>query len=130
MEGADKADEPRPPRGITCELDRGLDAFGARVGIKDAHIFFHRRDLVDLFAQADHRVVVIVGRDMDEFCGLLLDGLDDFGMRVAGGKHGDAGGEINVAVAVHVPTFSALAMIHDERVIAWVGRRRVLLVAR
>jgi len=129
MKAAQKADKALPPGRIACELDRRFDGFRARVGVKDAHLFTHRRDRVDLFTQRHHRVVIIVGRDVDEFLDLLLDGPDDLGMRMAGRKDRDAGGKVNVAIAIHVPTFGALAVIHDKRVIARVGWRRMFFVS-
>src|SRR5581483_3149835 len=50
-------------------------------------------------------------------------------MAVAGGDHGDAGGEVEEFVAVHVLDDAAAAGFRDQRIRAGVGGRDVLLVA-
>ena len=45
------------------------------------------------------------------------------GMAVAGGDYGDAGGEIEEAVAVHVLDDGAFAFVRHQRIAARVGRR-------
>ena len=65
---------------------------------------------------------------MDQFGGLLLDGGDHIGMAVAGGGHGDAGGEIEKLVAVDVFDHDAAAALGDQRIRAGVGRRNDTLV--
>src|SRR5206468_1525368 len=53
--------------------------------------------------QVDLRLVVEVGAGhVDQPGRLVLDGGDDFRVAVAGGGHGDAGGEVEEQVAVHV----------------------------
>ena len=54
--------------------------------------------------------------------GLFLDGFDDARVAVPGRADGDAGREIAIAIAVDVLHLGALAMIHDERIIARIRR--------
>ena len=54
-------------------------------------------------------VVEVGAGHVDEFGGLILDGFDDFGMTVAGGVDGDAGGEVEELVAVDVGDADAAA---------------------
>ena len=61
---------------------------------------------------------------------LLLDGLDYMGMAVAGGGHGDAGGEVEELVAVHVGNDDAASALGDHGIGAGVGRGNILLIAR
>jgi hypothetical protein len=47
---------------------------------------------------------------------LILDGGDDLRMTVSGRGHGDAGGEVEEEVAVHVLDDGAAAALRDERI--------------
>ena len=61
-------------------------------------------------ASVGHVLVVEVGAgDVDEFGGLVLNGFHYFGMTVAGGVDGDAGGEVEELVAVDVGDADAAA---------------------
>ncbi len=64
----------------------------------------------------------VVARDMQELVSGLLDRLHHMRMTVAG-THGNAGSEVQKAVAVHVPDLDALAVRHDEWIVARVRRR-------
>ena len=66
---------------------------------------------------------------MNQFAGLLLDGGDHIGMAMAGGSHGDAGGEIEELVAVDVFDDDAASALGHQRVGARVGRRQVFVIA-
>ena len=110
VEAAEEADEVRPPGVIAGQLDGRLDRLGARVGHEADRGFLERGDLVQLLGQVDPYLVIEVGRDVDELVGLLLDGLHHLGMGVAGGGDGDAGGEVEEAIAVHVQHFGAAAV--------------------
>ena len=59
-------------------------------------------------------IVEIRARHVDQLGGLPLDGRHDFGMAVAGGDHGDACGEIEKDVAVHVFDQRAAAAACDQ----------------
>ena len=74
-------------------------------------------------------IVKIRAGHVNQFGGLLLDGGDDFGMAMAGGNDGDAGGEIEENVAVHVFYHRAAAALGDQRIIARVGRRKNRVIA-
>ena len=50
---------------------------------------------------------------MNKLGGLFLNGLDYFGMAVAGGVYGDPGCEIQKTVAIYIPTISPLGANHD-----------------
>jgi len=60
---------------------------------------------------------------MNEFLGLLLNGLHHVGVAVAGRAHGDARCEIKIAVAIHIPDFGAFAVRHHKRIITRVRGR-------
>ena len=66
---------------------------------------------------------------MDQFAGLLLNGGDHIRMAVAGGSHGNAGGEIEELVAIHVGDDNAAALLGHQRIGAGVGRRNIFVVA-
>jgi hypothetical protein len=59
--------------------------------------------------------VVLVGEDLvagvGEAVELALDSGDHLGMTVAGVHHGDAGGEVDVAAALHVPDMGVLGAL-------------------
>ena len=54
-------------------------------------------------AQARHLLVPVVAGDVQELVGGVLHRLHHLRMRMAGAAHGDAGGEVEEAVAVDVP---------------------------
>ena len=66
---------------------------------------------------------------MDQLSRLLLDGRHHLGMAMAGGGHGDAGGEVEELVAVHVFDAHAAAALGYQRIGAGVGRRNVTVIA-
>ena len=76
-----------------------------------------RRQGVQLLAECD---VGLVGHDLEGGVGegveLLLDRRDDLRMAVAGVEHGDAAGEVDVAVAILVPQFRALGPVGKDRI--------------
>ena len=73
-------------------------------------------------------VVEVGAGHVDQFGGLVLDGLHDFGMTVAGGVDGDAGGEVEELVAVDVFDAAAAAAFGDQRIAAGVGGRHPAIV--
>ncbi len=133
MECAGKADEIRPPGVVTGQFDGGLDSFGAGVGHERLGFLSKRSNLVQFFPQGNPFFVIKIGGNMDELFGLILDGLDHFGMAVAGGDDGNPGCKIQEAVAVHIPDFGAFAVIHDKRDptrIGWRNDSRIALDQR
>ena len=55
--------------------------------------------------------------------------LTTFGMAVTGGDHRNAGGKIQETVAVHIPHFGALAMIHDKGITTRIRRGNYILIS-
>ena len=76
-----------------------------------------------------HLLVPVIARDVQELAGCVLHRLHDARVRVARRADRDAGGEIEEAVAVHVPGFRALGVRDHEGVVARVGGRGDLRVA-
>ena len=66
---------------------------------------------------------------MDQLVRLVRDGRDDLGMTVSGGVDGDAGGEVEEEVAVHVLDDRPAAPFAHQRVDTGVGRRHIERVA-
>src|SRR6185312_13063131 len=83
----------------------------------------------DTLAEARHALVPVVAGDVQEVVGGILDGLYHLRVRMAGAAHGDAGGEIEEAVAVDVPDLHATAPGHDEGVVTRIGGRADRAVA-
>ena len=116
---------------VAGQLERGFDRLGAGVAVVNAVRPGHGRDFRQPLGQRDHAFVVEIGaRHVDQFARLLLDGGDHIGMAMSGRGHGDAGGEIEEFVAVHVRDHDAAALFGHQRVRAGIGRRKVLFVAR
>src|SRR5208283_694552 len=67
---------------------------------------------------------------MNEPISGVLDRLNHDRMTVPGAAHGNAGGEIQEAIAVHVPHLRPLAVGHHEGVIAGIGGRDHQRIAR
>jgi hypothetical protein len=66
---------------------------------------------------------------MNKLGSLILNRFDYSRMRVAGCNNGDAGVEIQVAIAIDIPNFAAQAVIHHKRVHAAGNRSQHLIVA-
>ena len=89
MEGALEGDDARAPQRALGELDGVLDGLGAGVG--EQHLVDARHDLAELVGEVEHGLVVVhVHLRVRHLAGLLLHGLDDLGVAVAGVDHGDA----------------------------------------
>src|SRR6185437_8191757 len=65
---------------------------------------------------------------MDEFRSLLLDGCDHLGMAVAGRCHGNAGGEVQKLVAIHVLHANAASASGHQRIRPGVARRNQTVI--
>ena len=123
MKSAVEGDEFFAARVVAREFDGGLDRFGAGIAVIDALLFFAGRDGGEFFGELDHvRVVEIGARHVDQFGGLPLNRGDHVGMAMSGGNHGDAGGEIDERIAVHVFDERAAPAGGDERVAARIRR--------
>ena len=120
------------PAGVVAgELERGLDRLGARVRQERPHgrpgIGARRGELLaDVGVGGQVEVARAVVQDVVD---LGVDRRVDVGMGVTGGDDGDAGVEVEEAVAVDVLDDAAAAAAHDERVHARERRARHRLVA-
>jgi hypothetical protein len=129
VERAEERDDVLPLGVIAGKLQRALDGFGAGVAVVNAVRSGHGSDLRKALAELHHVLVVEIGaRHVDQFAGLLLNSSDHIGMAVAGGGHGDSGGEIEEFVAVNIGDNDAAAALGDQRVGAGVGRRDQFVV--
>ncbi len=102
VEGAVEHDDVVSAGRVLGHLDRDLEHLVAAVG-EEERVDRRRRDLVELGRQRLEQIVgvhVLLG--VDESGRLVRDRLDDLRMAVAGGRCGDAGGEVEVLVAVDV----------------------------
>ena len=103
VEAALERDDPRPMRVIAGELDRALDRLGPRVREEDAGLLGERRDPRQPLHELEVARLVEVGRgDVDEPIRLFLDRRAHLRMGMPGRADGDAGGEVEEAVAVDV----------------------------
>src|SRR6185312_464601 len=115
---------------ITRELQGALNRFRAGVAVIDFMRAGHGGDLRQPLGKGNHAFIIKIGtRHVDEFGGLLLDGGDDFGMTVPSGCDGDAGGEIEEVVTVHVGDNDAASAFRYERIGTGVGRRNIFFVS-
>ncbi len=119
MEGAGEGDEPMPARVVTRQLERRFHGLGSGVTEVDAPRRPVWRDGSQLLGQLHHVGVVEIGSGhVDQPCGLLLDGIYDTRMAVAGSHHGNSGIAIEKMIAIHVDYDGAFAPLHDERIAA------------
>ena len=131
VEGAEECDHVLPLGVIAGQLERGFHRFGAGVAVVNLVRSRHGSDFRQPLRQRDHALVVeIRARHVDQFARLLLNRGHHIGMAMSGRGHGDAGGEIEEFVAVHIGDHDAAALLGHQRVGAGVGRRNVFLVAR
>lgn len=92
------------------ELQGSLDRLGSAIGEKDPLLTRSGRQRGQALGQPDLRnIVEISPRHVDQEVRLAADRRDDLGMRVPDVGHRDPGGEVQVAVAVHVFDHRALA---------------------
>ena len=129
VEAAEERDHVRTPGRVASQLDRAFDGFGPRVGQEHPRRL-HRRaggeSLADLGVGGQVEVARAVVQDVVD---LSVDRGVDARMGVAGGRHRDAGVEVEEAVAVDVFDDAAGATPHDERVHPRQRRARHPLVA-
>ena len=122
VEGAEERDDVLAAGVVSGELQGALDRLRrrscrSRSGAGPA--WARRREAL---GQRDHVLVVEVGAGhVDQLAGLLLDGGDDFGMAMAGGVDGDAGGEVEELVAVDVFDANAAAAFGHQGIGAGVS---------
>ena len=114
---------------IAGQLERALNGLRAGVAIEEAMRSGHGRHGREALGEIRQRLVVEVGAgDVDQLGGLLLNGGDHFGMAMAGGGHGDAGGEVEKLVAVHVFHADAAAALGHQRIGARITGRNQAVV--
>ena len=100
MEAAAEDDGVRPLGDLLGQLDRGLSDLGAGVGEEEG-VDCSRRQLGQLGGERLEQIVLVdVNLGVNEPLGLLGDGRDDLRVGVTGGVDGDAGGEVEVLLAV------------------------------
>ncbi len=119
VEAAEEGDDLVAPGSVARQLDSPLHRLRARVAEGDAARHVAGRDLIQLFGQrGEFFVVEIRPRHVDQAGGLLLNGFHHPRMAVPGGHYGDAGREIEEAVAIHVFHDGALAFLRYKRIAA------------
>jgi len=117
MERAQESDVARPPGGEPGELHRALDGLRTRIGEENPGRSARENPVLQPLGELDFRRVVEVGAGhMEEALRLLLYRGHDSRMGVAGGDHGDPGGEVEKPVAVDVGDPAAASALHDKRV--------------
>ena len=118
------------PRDVARQLERALHRLGAALADEAHHRLAHRLDARACARPAAPVLVPVVAGDVQELVGRLLDRLHHLRVRMPGGAHGDAGREVEEAVAVHVPDLGAAAVRHHERIVARIRGRDDVGVAR
>ena len=125
VEAAPVGDDPRPARGPSGELERGLDRLRARVH-EEHRVEGLRERGRELVRQADRGLrVAHRHRRRDELVDLLVDRRRDRRMVMAQGRDGDPVGEVEVRLAGRVVHPVALAMAPAALEIAPQDRRHV-----
>ena len=125
VEAAEEGDELVAAGVIAGQLEGGLDGLGAGVAEVDAFGLAAGGEGGELLGEVDHVLVIEVGAGhVDEAFGLPANGFDDARVAVAGGDDGDAGVEVEEAVAVDVVDHGAFAVVDDQRVVARVAGAR------
>ena len=131
VERAEKCDDVLPLGVIAGQFQRGFHRLRPRIAVVNLVRTRHGRDLRQPLGQRNHALVVkIRSRHVDQFARLLLNGGDHVGMAMPGRSNGDAGGEVEEFVAVHVRDHDAAAALGYQRVGACIRRRNVFLIAR
>ncbi len=107
-------DDIGPAGRLAGETQAGLERLAAGVGEEEA-VEVRREDAVELVDERQQRLVHD-GRvlPVDELADLLLRGRDDLGVAVAGAHDPDAGGEVEVAVAVDVEDLAAEGVVDRD----------------
>ena len=127
---APEGDDVLPAGLVPGELEGGLDGLGPGVGEEHPVAARHRRQLGQPLGQHDLLVVVEIGaRHVQEPGGLLLNRPDHVRMRVAGGRDGNAGRQVEEPVAVRVDHHRADGPVDHQRIVAGIGGTHHPLVA-
>ena len=116
MEGALERDHGRAAGVEARELDGVLDGLGARVEEGRLGGPAEGREREQLLRELDVRLVGDDGEvGVGEAAELLLGGLDDAGMGMAGVQAADAAREVDEDVAVDIGQRRAAALVRDDR---------------
>src|SRR5262249_34292673 len=103
MKCAIERDYILPFRVIAGELEGTFNGLGTRVSVVELVRSAHGSDRAQALGQLRHLLIIEIGAGhMDEFRRLLLDGGNDFRMRMPGRDDGDSRGEIQEFVAFHI----------------------------
>ena len=117
VERAEEGDHVRPAGVVAGQLERGLDGLGAGVGRGTTSGIGHRGERGQPLAHVGVGGQVEVARAVvQDVVDLGVDGGVDDWVGVTGGDDGDAGVEVEEAVAVDVLDDAAPGPAHDERV--------------
>jgi hypothetical protein len=109
---------------VARQLERAFNGFGAGVAVEEPVRAGHGRHGGEAVGQVGERHVIKVrSGNVDEFGSLFLNGRDNFGMAMTGGNHGNAGGEVEKLVAVHVFNAAAFGALGHQRIGAGVAGR-------
>src|SRR5690348_4275498 len=123
MEATIERDELVTFRMVTREFHRRFDGFRPGVAKVNALGILSRSNLTEPFGELDHIFVIKIGAGhMNQFSCLILNRGDDVRMAMTRRNDGDAGCEVEEAVAVHILDYRAAASLGDERIAASVGR--------
>ena len=131
MKRAVEGDDPLAPRGEARQFDRRLDRLGSAVREEHLPALVGRHRRGQPLAEADHRLIVEIGRGhMAEPCGLFLDGGDDAWVGMTRRHDGDASVHVEIPLTIGVPDVAAQATFHDQWVDAPHAGGEDRLVAR
>ena len=125
VEGAVEGDDRRPAGRPARQLERALDGLGAGVAEEDGVERVGQRAGQHLRQPRNRLVVAHALHQVEQSVGLGVDGGSDGGVPMA--EHGDrdAGGEIEVGLAVRVVEAMALAVVPVALEVAGEDRRQV-----
>ena len=119
VKSAKETNEATASRDVPCELERAFHRFCATLAHEAHHrLTAHRLQVTDTLAESDLPFVPVVARDVEETLRRVGDRLHHVRVRVTCRTDGDAGCEVEEAIAIHIPHFGAASVRHHERVVA------------
>src|SRR6266702_3987087 len=121
VKAAEEADDVLASSVIARQLQRAFNRLRAGVAVVDAMRAGHGRDCRETFGKRRHLLVIKIGAGhVDEPGALVLNCPDDLGMTVAGGGDGDAGGEVEILVAIDIFDPGTQPALYRQRIAAGV----------
>jgi hypothetical protein len=103
VKGALKGDHERPPSSIACKLEDRFDGLGSGIAEERPGGLADRCKPLQGFRQFNLSGIIKIGSGhMNEAGGLPPNGRNDPRMRMAGGRHGDARGKVQIPVPIHI----------------------------